>query len=116
MVWRRVLVLASFALRELHGVIQVAMAWDGIHLFVFRLRAARYGSPKLSASSPDVTLPDLRFRKAVCGRGWTIRRQAEVESPSNTALLSHQMACSGSVWPFSRLRSSDAHATRKHTH
>jgi hypothetical protein len=52
MVWRRVLVPASFSLRELHGVIQVAMGWDGIHLYVFRLRAARYGSPELSASSP----------------------------------------------------------------
>jgi len=35
MVWRRVLVPASFTLRELHGVIQVAMGWDGIHLYVF---------------------------------------------------------------------------------
>ena len=63
MVWRRVLVPASFTLRELHGVIQVAMGWDGTHLYVFRLRAARYGSRELSASSPDVTLADLRFRK-----------------------------------------------------
>ena len=63
MVWRRVLVPASFTLRELHGVIQVAMGWEGIHLYVFRLRAARYGSWELSASSPDVTLADLRFRK-----------------------------------------------------
>lgn len=63
MVWRRLLVPASFSLRELHGVIQVAMGWDGIHLYVFRPRAARYGSPELSASSPDVTLAGLRFRK-----------------------------------------------------
>jgi len=63
MVWRRVLVPASFSLRELHGVIQVAMGWDGIHLYVFGLRAARYGSGELSASPPDVTLADLRFRK-----------------------------------------------------
>ena len=32
MVWRRVLVPSSFTLRELHGVIQVAMGWEGIHL------------------------------------------------------------------------------------
>src|ERR1700733_8584785 len=63
MVWRRVLVPATYTLRELHGVIQVAMGWDGIHLYVFRLRAARYGSWELSTSSPDVTLADLRFRK-----------------------------------------------------
>ena len=63
MVWRRVLVPATFTLRELHGVIQVAMGWEDIHLYVFQLRAARYGSWELSASSPDVTLADLRFRK-----------------------------------------------------
>ena len=63
MVWRRVLVPASLTLRELHGVIQVAMGWEGIHLYVFRFRAARYGSWELSASSPDVTLANLRFRK-----------------------------------------------------
>ena len=63
MVWRRVLVPTTFTLRELHGVIQVAMSWEGIHLYVFRLRAARYGSWELSASSPNVALADLRFRK-----------------------------------------------------
>jgi Plasmid pRiA4b ORF-3-like protein len=30
MVWRRVLVPTTFTLRELHGVIQVAMGWEGI--------------------------------------------------------------------------------------
>ncbi|HME78726.1 MAG TPA: hypothetical protein VKI00_24655 [Mycobacterium sp.] len=39
------------------------MGWDGIHLFQFSLRAARYGSRELSASSPDVTLAALRLRK-----------------------------------------------------
>ena len=63
MVWRRVLVPTSFTLRELHGVIQVAMGWEGIHLYDFQLRAVRYGSRELSASSPDVTLAALRFRK-----------------------------------------------------
>jgi hypothetical protein len=65
MVWRRVLVLAAFTLRELHGVIQVAMGWEGIHLFQFCLRAVRYGSSDLSASSPDVTLAALRLRMGV---------------------------------------------------
>jgi len=63
MVWRRVLVPAAFTLRELHGVIQVAIGWEGIHLFQFCLRAVRYGSWELSASSPDVTLAALRLRK-----------------------------------------------------
>ena len=38
MIWRRVLVPAAFTLRELHGVIQVAMGWEGIHLYDFHLR------------------------------------------------------------------------------
>ena len=63
MVWRRVLVPATFTLGELHGVIQVVTGWEGIHLYQFRLRAARYGSWQLSASSPDVTLGALRLRK-----------------------------------------------------
>jgi len=62
MVWRRLLVPSSYTLRELHGVIQVAMGWEGIHLYDFALRAARYGSWELSASSPDVTLASLRLR------------------------------------------------------
>ena len=62
MVWRRVLVPINLTLRELHGVIQVAMGWEGLHLYQFRLRAARYGSWELSAASPDVTLAALRFR------------------------------------------------------
>ncbi len=63
MVWRRVLVPANFTLRELHGVIQVVMGWEGIHLYNFHLRAERYGSWELAASSPDVTLAALRLRK-----------------------------------------------------
>ena len=56
MVWRRQLVPDATSLRELHGIIQVAMGWEGIHLFQFHLRAVRYGSPELSAASPDVDL------------------------------------------------------------
>ena len=39
MVWRRVLVPSACTLRELHGVLQVAMGWEGIHLYQFRLRS-----------------------------------------------------------------------------
>ena len=63
MVWRRVLVPSTCTLGELHGVIQVAMGWEGIHLYQFCLRSARYGAWELSASSPEVTLAALRLRK-----------------------------------------------------
>jgi hypothetical protein len=39
------------------------MGWEGIHLYDFHLRAARYGSWELAASSPDITLAALRLRK-----------------------------------------------------
>ncbi len=61
MVWRRVLVPVSYTLRELHGVFQVAMGWEGFHLFQFSLRATYYGSAAMS--SADVTLAALRLRK-----------------------------------------------------
>ncbi|EEE35465.1 conserved hypothetical protein [Rhodobacteraceae bacterium KLH11] len=35
MIWRRVLVPTSTTLRELHGILQVAMGWESIHLFLF---------------------------------------------------------------------------------
>jgi hypothetical protein len=59
MVWRRVHVPVTFTLRELHGVIQVAMGWEGIHLFQFHLRAIRYGSWEVSAHSPELTPTEL---------------------------------------------------------
>ncbi len=35
MVWRRLLVPSTCTLRELHGVFQLAMGWEGIHLYHF---------------------------------------------------------------------------------
>jgi hypothetical protein len=63
MIWRRVQVPADVTLRELHGVFQVAMGWESIHLFQFVLRATRFGSWELSARSPDVVLDKLQLRK-----------------------------------------------------
>jgi hypothetical protein len=63
MVWRRLLVLSTCSLRGLHGVLPVAMGWEGIHLYQFCLRARRLGSSELSAFSPDVTLAALRLRR-----------------------------------------------------
>jgi hypothetical protein len=63
MIWRRVLVPIASTLQELHGVIQAAMGWEGLHLYEFRVRSARYGSPELCAGPADVTLESLRFRR-----------------------------------------------------
>lgn len=62
MVWRRLLVPVDTTLHELHGILQVALGWQGIHLFQFRLRAVGYGSPELSTFSPAVTLTTFRLR------------------------------------------------------
>lgn len=63
MIWRRVLVPSSSTLHELHGILQVAMGWDGIHLFQFDIRAVDYGSWELHAANPDIALSDFGFRK-----------------------------------------------------
>jgi hypothetical protein len=61
MIWQ--LVPSARTLRELHGVIQVAIDWDGIHLYQCCLLAAYYGSEELWASSPEVTLTALHLCK-----------------------------------------------------
>ena len=38
MIWRRVLVPETMPLHELHGVLQVAMGWEAIHLFQSNIR------------------------------------------------------------------------------
>ena len=41
MIWRRVLVPVSTTLHELHGIFQVPMGWEGVHLFLFDIYAVR---------------------------------------------------------------------------
>lgn len=62
MVWRRLLVPATATLQELHGILQVAMGWEGIHLYCVELRARRYGSPDLCTGNADTTLAELLLR------------------------------------------------------
>ena len=50
MIWRRVLVPESATLRELHGILQVGMGWDGIHLYYFNIHAVHYWSVTLRFS------------------------------------------------------------------
>lgn len=61
MVWRRLQISAESNMRQLHGVIQVAMGREGIVLHQFRLRAARYGPRELSTSSAEVWDPLKRL-------------------------------------------------------
>lgn len=62
MVWRRLLVPATATLQELHGILQVAMGWEGTHLYSFEFRGRRYGSPELCTGNADTSLAELRLR------------------------------------------------------
>lgn len=63
MVWRRVQVPSTMTLHEFHGVLQVAMRWESIHLYQFIIHTVRYGSWETGAKSPAVALGDLKLRK-----------------------------------------------------
>ena len=63
MIWRRVLVPESMSLHELHGVVQLAMGWEGIHLFEFVVRGAQYAGPYLCGEPVDRALTSFRFRR-----------------------------------------------------
>ena len=63
MIWRRVLVPETMSLHELHGVLQVAMGWEGIHLFQFNIRGIMHAGPYLHDQAVDMPLSDFRFRR-----------------------------------------------------
>jgi hypothetical protein len=96
MIWRRLLVPSACTLRELHGVIQVAMGWEGFHLYQFCLRAACYGSWELSASSPEVTLAALRLRK---GARFTYEYDLNIPWRHEVRIEDHLPAEPGKTYP-----------------
>jgi hypothetical protein len=100
MIWRRVLVPSSTRLRELHGIFQVAMGWEGIHLFMFDIHAARYGSFELHAANPDVSLQQFGFRENerfsyVYDMGDHWEHEVRVEANSDAARKKSYPACIG---------------------
>lgn len=100
MIWRRVLVPSSTTLRELHGLLQVAMGWEGIHLFLFDVRAVHYGSFELHAANPDVSLQQFGFRENerfsyVYDMGDHWEHEVRVEAISDAALKKSYPACIG---------------------
>ena len=101
MIWRRVLVRGSVSLRELHGVIQLAMGWEGVHhLFEFTIGGSRYVGPFLGGQSPDVPLSDFRFRRNSRFRyvydmycGWAREVRLEKRVPAEPG--KHYLRCVG---------------------
>ena len=96
MVWRRLLVRSACTLYELHGILQVAMGWEGIHLYQFCLRSRRYGSWELSASSPDVTLAALRLRR---GARFTYEYDLNIPWRHELRVEDHLAAEPGKAYP-----------------
>ena len=84
MVWRRRLVPDTCTLHILHGVIQVAMGLEGIHLYQVCRRSRRYGSWEVSTSSPAVTLAALKLR-----RGAQFRYEYDLDI---------RKRCGGDIW------------------
>ncbi len=54
---------SDISLLELHGVLQVAMGWEGIHLFMFDKGAVHYGSMELGVLPANVSLQSLGLRE-----------------------------------------------------
>ena len=57
MVWRRILVRDDTSIAKLHGIIQIVMGWENIHLHYFRIYAKEYG---ISYSGGQYFLDDPR--------------------------------------------------------
>ena len=96
MIWRRLLVPSTYTLRERHGIIQVTMGWESIHLYQLCLRAAHYGSEELWASSPEMTLAALRLRK---GARFTYEYDLNIPWRHEVQVEDHLPAESGKTYP-----------------
>jgi len=100
MIWRRVLIPSATTLRELHGILQVAMGWEGIHLFLFYVRAVRYGSFELHAASSDISLQQFGLRENerfsyVYDMGDHWEHEVRVEAISDATLKKSYPVCTG---------------------
>ncbi len=101
MICRRVLVPASTTLRELHGILQVAMSWEGIHLFLFDVYAVRYGSFELHVANPDVALQEFGFCETdrfsyICDMGDHWEHEIRVEAVDPPPKKSYPVCIGGS--------------------
>ncbi len=100
MIWRRVLVPPSISLHELHGILQVAMGWESLHLYAFEIYAVQYGSSELMMASSKVSLAQFGFRKNDkfsytydMGDAWV--HEIRVEETSAADPAKHYPLCTG---------------------
>jgi hypothetical protein len=65
MIWRRLLVSSDTTPVKLHGIIQIAMGWEGYHLWTFSINGTKYGhayGTGLGKEDYETTLSDLGLR------------------------------------------------------
>lgn len=65
MIWRRLLVSGDTTLVELHEIIQIAMGWEGYHLWTFSINGREYGHAYgvgLGKEDYEATLSGLGLR------------------------------------------------------
>lgn len=65
MIWRRLLVTGNTTLLELNEVIQLAMGWEGYHLWTFSINGREYGHAYgggLGSDTYETTLSELKLR------------------------------------------------------
>lgn len=100
MIWRRVQVASTMTLREFHGVLQVVMGWEGIHLYQFIIYTAWYGSWETGARSPTMMLGELKLRKSIrflyeynLNTPWEYEIRLEERQPAKPGV--HYPACAG---------------------
>src|SRR5580698_9235361 len=66
LVWRRVLVVSTTSIAELHEILQNAFGWSGEHLHRFLIHGAAMGF-RIWAASSSGKMPDrCRFLVSVC--------------------------------------------------
>lgn len=68
MVWRRILVRDDTSIAQLHGIMQLVMGWENIHLHSFRIYGKEYGigysgGAWFSDDPRKVKLGEFEFRK-----------------------------------------------------
>ena len=100
MIWRRVLLPDTCTLREFHGIVQIAMGWEGYHLFEFVIRGVHYSSPELFGESTDYPLSHFNFRKNAkltyiydMGDYW--KHEIRIEDPQSTVKRGFYPSCIG---------------------
>ena len=69
MIWRRVPVPETMSQHELHGVLQVAMGWEAIHLFQFiDLGVSKSAIARITGVSRQTLYHFIRTRGITPGR------------------------------------------------